>query len=130
MSARTGAGQKKGQTMENKNIIGTNFIITNRDLINEFGVNTAIMLGELYGRRNYFRERNELKYEYFFATKNSIEKSTKLSPYKQRIASKILIKAGILEIKYIDIPPKTYYKINDEKLLKVLKNSVVDILDN
>ena len=66
----------------------------------------------------------------FFATKNSIEKSTKLSPYKQRIASEILIKAGILEIKYIDIPPKTYYKINDEKLLKVLKNSVVDILDN
>ena len=116
--------------MDNKNIIGTNFIITNRDLINEFGVNTALMLGELYGRRNYFREKNELKYGYFFATKNSIEKSTKLSPYKQRIASGILIKAGILEIKYIDIPPKTYYKINDEKLLKVLKNSVVDIVDN
>ena len=116
--------------MENKNIIGTNFIIANRDLINEFGVNSALMLGELYGRRNYFRERNELKHGYFFATKNSIEKSTKLSPYKQRIASEILIKAGILEIKYIDIPPKTYYKINDEKLLKVLKNSVVDILDN
>lgn len=116
--------------MENKNIIGTNFIITNRDLINQFGVNTAVMLGELYGRRNYFRERNELKYGYFFATKNSIEKSTKLSPYKQRIASENLMKAGILEIKYIDIPPKTYYKINDEMLLKVLKNSVVDILDN
>lgn len=116
--------------MENRNIIGTNFIITNRDLINEFGINSALMLGELYGRRNYFRERNELKYGYFFATKNSIKKSTKLSPYKQRTASEILIKAGILEIKYIDIPPKTYYKINDEKLLKVLKNSVVDILDN
>jgi len=116
--------------MENKNIIGTNFIITNRDLINEFGVNTALMLGELYARRNYFRERNELKYGYFFATKNSIEKSTKLSPYKQRIASEILIKAGILEIKYIDIPPKTYYKINDEKLLKVLKNSVVHEMNN
>lgn len=111
--------------MENKNIIGTNFIITNRDLINEFGVNTAVMLGELYGRRKYFRERNELKYGYFFATKNSIEKSTKLSPYKQRIASEILIKAGILKIKYIDIPPKTYYKINDEKLSEILKNSVV-----
>ena len=43
--------------MENKNIIGTNFIITNRDLINEFGINVAVMLGELYGRRNYFREK-------------------------------------------------------------------------
>ena len=31
--------------MENKNIIGTNFIIANRDLINEFGVNPALMLG-------------------------------------------------------------------------------------
>lgn len=40
------------------NIIGSNFIMTNRDLINKFGVNSAIMLGELYGRRNYFRERN------------------------------------------------------------------------
>ena len=116
--------------MENKNIIGTNFIITNRDLINEFGINSALMLGELYGRRNYFRERNELKYGYFFATKNSIEKSTKLSPYKQRIASEILIKAGILEIKYIDIPPKTYYKINDEKLSEILKNSVVHEMNN
>ena len=28
--------------MENKNIIGTNFIITNRDLINEFGINVAV----------------------------------------------------------------------------------------
>lgn len=116
--------------MENKNIIGTNFIITNRDLINEFGINTAVMMEELYGRRNYFRERNELKYGYFFATKNSIEKSTKLSPYKQRIASEILIKAGILEIKYIDIPPKTYYKINEEKLSEILKNSVVHEMNN
>lgn len=30
--------------MENRNIIGTNFIITNRDLINKFGVNAAVML--------------------------------------------------------------------------------------
>ena len=78
--------------MENKNIIGTNFIITNRDLINEFGINVAVMLGELYGRRNYFSERNELKYGYFFATKDSVEKSTKLSPYKQRIATEKLVK--------------------------------------
>lgn len=116
--------------MENKNIIGTNFIITNRDLINEFGINSALMLGELYGRRNYFREWNELKYGYFFATKNSIEKNTKLSPYKQRIATEILMKAGILEIKYIDIPTKTYYKINDEKLSEILKNSVMHEINN
>lgn len=36
--------------MENLNIIQTNFIITNRDLINKFGINSAVMLGELYGR--------------------------------------------------------------------------------
>lgn len=110
--------------MENKNIIGTNFIITNRDLINEFGINVAVMLGELYGRRNYFSERNELKYGYFFATKDSIEKNTKLSPYKQRIATEKLVKEEILQVKYMGIPPKTYYRINDEKLCKVLKNPV------
>ena len=116
--------------MEKKNIISTNFIITNRDLITKFGVNSAVMLGELYGRMNYFRKRNELKYGYFFAKKESIEKSTRLSPYKQRKATSILQTAGILNVKHIYIPPKTYYKINEEKLMKVLKNSVVHEVNN
>lgn len=116
--------------MEKENIISTNFIMTNRDIIAEFGVNSAVMLGELYGRMNYFRKRNELKYGYFFATKESIEKSTRVSPYKQRKATSILQTAGILNVKHIDIPPKTYYKINEEKLLKVLKNSVVHEVNN
>lgn len=47
--------------MENRSIIQSNFIIANRDLINKFGVNSAILLGELYGRYNYFRKRNQLK---------------------------------------------------------------------
>ena len=42
--------------MSKENIIGTNFIMTNRDLITKFGVNSAIMLGELYGRMNYFSQ--------------------------------------------------------------------------
>lgn len=116
--------------MEKENIISTNFIMTNRDIIAKFGVNSAVMLGELYGRMNYFRKRNELKFGYFFATKESIEKSTKLSPYKQRKATSILQTAGILNVKHIDIPPKTYYKINEEKLMKVLKNSVVHEVNN
>ena len=112
--------------MENKSIIQSNFIIANRDLMNKFEVNSAILLGELYGRYNYFKKRNQLKNGFFFATKNSIESSSKLTPYKQRNATKILENASILEIKYIDIPPKTYYKINEINLMKVLKNSVVD----
>ena len=116
--------------MEKENIISTNFIMTNRDIIAKLGVNSAVMLGELYGRMNYFRKRNELKFGYFFATKESIEKSTKLSPYKQRKATSILQAVGILDVKHIDIPPKTYYKINEEKILKVLKNSVVREVNN
>ena len=81
-------------------------------------------------QENYFIKRNELKYGYFFATKESIEKSTRLSPYKQRKATSILQTAGILNVKHIDIPPKTYYKINEEKLMKVLKNSVVHEVNN
>lgn len=94
--------------MEKENIISTNFIMTNRDLISKFGVNSAVMLGELYGRMNYFRKRNELKFGYFFDTKN----------------------VGILDVKHIDIPPKTYYKINEKNLLKILKNLVVHDVNN
>lgn len=52
--------------MEKENIISTNFMMTNRDIIAEFGEDSAVMLGELYGRMNYFRKRNELKFGYFF----------------------------------------------------------------
>ncbi len=55
--------------MKKENIISTNFIMTNRDLISKFGVNSAVMLGELYGRMNYFRKRNELKFGYFLLQK-------------------------------------------------------------
>ena len=55
--------------MKKENIIGTNFIMANRDLISKFGVNSAVMLGELYGRMNYFRKRNELKFGYFLLQK-------------------------------------------------------------
>lgn len=57
--------------MEKENIISTNFIMTNRDIIAEFGVNSAVMLGELYGRMNYFRKRNELKFGYFLPLKRA-----------------------------------------------------------
>ncbi len=116
--------------MENKNIIQTNFIITNRNIIELFGINTAVMLGELYGRYNYFGKRKKLKNGFFFATKESIEKNTKLTPYKQRKATNMLVNTGIIEVRHLDIPPKTYYKINEEKLMKVLKNSVVENMNN
>ena len=77
------------------NIIGSNFIMTNRDLINKFGVNSAVMLGELYGRRNYFREKNELKFGYFFATKESIYSMLKI--LTQIIINNIINKLIALE---------------------------------
>ena len=52
--------------MGKENIIGTNFIMTNRDLISKFGVNSAVMLGKLYGRYK-INEKNLLK-----ALKNSV----------------------------------------------------------
>ena len=81
--------------MCNTNIIGSNFIMTNRDLINKFGVNSAVMLGELYGRRNYFREKNELKFGYFFATKESIYSMLKI--LTQIIINNIINKLVALE---------------------------------
>ena len=81
--------------MCNTNIIGSNFIMTNRDLINKFGVNSAVMLRELYGRRNYFREKNELKFGYFFATKESIYSMLKI--LTQIIINNIINKLIALE---------------------------------
>lgn len=64
--------------MSKDNIIGTNFIITNRDLIYKYGVNSAVMLGELYGRMKYFRERKELKIWILFCYERKHRKEYKI----------------------------------------------------
>lgn len=100
----------------------SNYIIVNKDLIKVLGLHEAIIIGELCSEYNYWESINKLeKDNFFYSTRNNIEKNTGINAHYQKIAFKNLENKGILISKKMGIPCKKYYKINEEKLIEYLK---------
>ena len=93
----------------------------NKKLAKIIGIESAILLADLLSKGAYFQNKNELDEDgYFFNTRENIENDTTLTPHKQRSCIKILVDLGLLETKEKGIPKKTYYRIVNDKLLKIL----------
>jgi hypothetical protein len=100
-------------------IASGNFISVNRDLIKVFGLETAILIGELASEYDYYSKRNELDDGCFYSTVKNIKENTGLSEYQQRQAFKILIEYGIVDIIKKGLPAKRYVRINEQVFLDV-----------
>ena len=115
-------------------LASSKYIIVNKDLIQILGLNEAIILGELCSEYSYWANINKLEdNEYFYSTRDNIQKNTGITPHFQRLAMKNLEEKGIIYTKKKGIPCKTYYKIDEVKVIEYLKkaqlfpeNSVVD----
>lgn len=118
-------------------LASSKYIIVNKDLIQILGLNEAIILGELCSEYSYWANINKLEdNEYFYSTRDNIQKNTGITPHFQRLAMKNLEEKGIIYTKKKGIPCKTYYKIDEVKVIEYLKkaqlfpeNSVVDEMD-
>jgi len=96
----------------------SSFIIVNKILIKAVGLEAAVIIGELCSEYNYWEERDQLTDgEWFFSTRDNIEKNTGLSEYQQRKAINILLKFGLLETKKMGMPSKVYYRLNEKNIL-------------
>lgn len=95
-------------------IASNNFIAVNKTLIREFGLECAVMLGELASQHEYFKDN--LQDGFFYATVDRIKDDTGLSDYQQRQAVTKLQTAGILETKVMGIPAKRFFRISEEAL--------------
>ena len=119
-------------------LASSKYIIVNKDLIQILGLNEAIILGELCSEYTYWANINKLEdNEYFYSTRDNIQKNTGITPHFQRIAMKNLEEKRIIYTKKKGIPCKTYYKIDEVKVIEYLKkaqlfpeNSVVDEMNN
>lgn len=101
-----------------------NFIPVNKDLIKAFGLEEAIILGELASEYNYFEQKGEISEDgYFYSTADNVEENTTLKEKRQRNALNNLKEKGIIDVKLKGIPAKRYIKINGEKLLPILLNN-------
>lgn len=94
-----------------------NYIIANKTIAKEFGLDEAIMLGELASEYRYWAKRDELKDGYFYSTVENVKDNTTLSDKRQRSALTALKSAGIVEVKLMGLPAKRYIKIHAEQLL-------------
>lgn len=119
-------------------LASSKYIIVNKDLIQALGLNEAIILGELCSEFAYWESINQLyENDYFYSTRDNIYKNTGINAHFQRIAIKNLEEKEILYTKKCGIPCKTYYKINEYKIIEYLqsprlspKNSLVHDMNN
>ena len=97
-----------------------NYIAANRSLIKAFGLNLAVIIGELASEARYWKREGKLQDGWFFSTVENIEKATGINGYYQRDAIKQLQALGFIEIKYKDAPRKRYFRINGMNIIQTI----------
>lgn len=106
-------------------LASTKYIIVNKDLIHILGLNEAVILGELCSEYTYWADNGKLENDdYFYSTRENIEKNTGINPRHQRITLKNLEELGIITTQKRGLPYKIYYKINESKIIGYLKNDL------
>ena len=101
----------------------TGYILANKNVAKRFGLDCAVLLGELASEYVYNKKEGKLIDDgWFFSTVENIKENTTLSEEKQRKAIKIFEETGVLECKRKGLPAKRYIKINEEVLSCVLDN--------
>lgn len=100
-------------------ICSDNFIVVNKTLISELGLEPALLLGELASEAIYWQSQEKTEDGYFYSTIENVESKTTLTAYQQRVALKVLKEAGIIDvISKKGNPPKRYVKINEDAILQ------------
>lgn len=103
-----------------------NYIVVNKVLIRKFGLNEAIMLGELCSEYNYFQKEGRLVDDRFYSTIENIEENTGLTAHEQRQAIQSLKNAGVLEVELRGIPAKRYFLLDISTVVKILTTCDAD----
>ena len=96
------------------------FIAVNKQLARIYGLDEAIMLGELASEYEYWEARGEIKDGYFYSTVENVQENTTLSDRRQRAAIKTLQSAGVLNMKLKGLPKKRYFSINEVRIMEEL----------
>lgn len=99
-----------------------NYIAVNRSLIKVFGLEGAVLIGELASEAKYWNDRDKLEDGWFFSTIENVEEATGLSGYQQRKALSELTKAGVVETAQKGIPKKRYVRIHFMELVNLVND--------
>ena len=100
-----------------------NYISVNRTLVRKYGLNVAVVIGELASEARYWAKKNELNDGWFFSTVENIEDATGINAYYQREAIGTISELGFVEVAYRGIPRKRYFRLNVMKIIQSMSES-------
>ena len=100
----------------------TAFLVVNKSLAKQIGLNSAVLLADLISKESYFIDNGMIQDGWFFNTQTNISNDTTLTPYQQRNALIRLKDCSIVECEIRGIPAKTYYRISEKQVIKLLNN--------
>lgn len=105
-------------------IASDGYVIVNKRLIMELGLNEALFIGYLSSIYTYWEDRNGLDDDgYFFATVENIEENTGMKEKRQRTTIQNLESIGLLDVKLKGCPPKRHFRVNEYLLENMLCRS-------
>jgi ethanolamine utilization protein EutQ (cupin superfamily) len=96
-----------------------NFLAVNKTLLKHFGPLMTIYISNLVDKYKYFQGKGTLgKDSSFFLTHSKQSKQTGMSEHQLRKCKKTLKEMGVLKTQMQGIPPKEFYIIHMENLVK------------
>lgn len=108
-----------------KSILATTpFLIINKCLLVNLGVDASLVLSDLIQKEQYFKESCQKYDGFFFNVTNDISCSTTLSYYQIKQAISVLEKWGIIKVVLKGVPAKKHFKIDHAQILNFLKSSI------
>ena len=99
----------------------TAFLVLNKELARQVGLNSAVLLADLISKEEYFIA-NGMSDGWFFNTESNIQKDTTLTAFQQRKCLKNLKQKQLIETQRRGIPAKQYFKINEQQVINFLNN--------
>lgn len=108
------------------NLLASNsYIVINKYLLNELGLNETLLLGELASEYNYWKQENGLVDGYFYSTVDNVKNNTTLTRYQQAQALEKLQQLDLVEVEIKGVPAKRYIKIKEESISKIFNNKML-----
>lgn len=105
------------------------YVVVNRDVIHAFGLESAVLLGELASEYHYYERQGMLQDGRFFTSVANVEERTGLNEYKQRQCLKELQEKGIVTVNIQKHPNRRWIELNGNALNRELKNLKVRALN-
>lgn len=110
--------------MKKSILASTPFLILNKCLLVNLGVEASLVLSDLIQKEQYFKESCQDNDGFFFNVTNDISCSTTLSYYQIKQALSVLEKWGIIQVVLKGVPAKKHFKIDHSQILNFLNTRI------